>query len=151
MTSRGAAPGPRPGASARCSPPQAGTLQQRRIAHAPSVAGYDDSEIARLSLIDLTTVRQDAALMAERAVQAMIERLDHGRVEARDTVLDPTPSEGRHPPWPGGRIVGVMPFGAAEPELLIVHEMITSGEVVPVARSACSAPGGLVMGRSSCS
>jgi DNA-binding LacI/PurR family transcriptional regulator len=55
-----------------------------------SIVGYDDSEIARLSFIDLTTVRQDAALMAERAVQAITERLDHGRIEARDIVLDPT-------------------------------------------------------------
>ena len=52
--------------------------------------GYDDSEIAGLSFINLTTVRQDAALMAEQAVQAVIERLDHGRTEARDIVLDPS-------------------------------------------------------------
>jgi len=54
-----------------------------------SVVGYDDSEIARLSFINLTTVRQDATQMAERAVQAIIERLDHGRIEARKIVLDP--------------------------------------------------------------
>jgi DNA-binding LacI/PurR family transcriptional regulator len=55
-----------------------------------SVVGYDDSEVARLSFINLTTVRQDAALMAEHAVQAVIERLDHGRTEAKDIVLDPS-------------------------------------------------------------
>lgn len=55
-----------------------------------SVAGYDDSDIAQLSFVNLTTVRQDAALMAEQAVQAVIERLDHGRTEARDFVLDPS-------------------------------------------------------------
>jgi DNA-binding LacI/PurR family transcriptional regulator len=55
-----------------------------------SVAGYDDSEVARLSFINLTTVRQDAALMAEQAVQAIIERLDQGRTEARDIVLAPS-------------------------------------------------------------
>jgi DNA-binding LacI/PurR family transcriptional regulator len=55
-----------------------------------SVAGYDDSEVARLSFINLTTVRQDAALMAEHAVQAVIERLDHGRTTARDIVLAPS-------------------------------------------------------------
>jgi DNA-binding LacI/PurR family transcriptional regulator len=27
--------------------------------------------------------------MAEHAVQAIIERLDHGRIEAREIVLDP--------------------------------------------------------------
>jgi len=55
-----------------------------------SVVGYDDSEIARLSFINLTTVRQDATQMAEHAVQAIIERLDHGRTDAREIVLDPT-------------------------------------------------------------
>jgi DNA-binding LacI/PurR family transcriptional regulator len=53
-----------------------------------SVVSYDDSDVARLSFVDLTTVRQDAALMAEHAVQAVIERLDHGRTEARDIVLE---------------------------------------------------------------
>ena len=55
-----------------------------------SLVGYDDSDIARLSFIDLTTVRQDATQMAEHAVQAIIERLDHGRIQAREVVLDPT-------------------------------------------------------------
>jgi DNA-binding LacI/PurR family transcriptional regulator len=55
-----------------------------------SVAGYDDSDVARLSFVNLTTVRQDAAAMAEQAVQAVIERLDQGRTEARDIVLDPS-------------------------------------------------------------
>jgi DNA-binding LacI/PurR family transcriptional regulator len=55
-----------------------------------SVVGYDDSEVARLSFINLTTVRQDAAVMAEQAVQAVVERLDHGRSQARDIVLEPS-------------------------------------------------------------
>jgi DNA-binding LacI/PurR family transcriptional regulator len=55
-----------------------------------SVVGYDDSDIARLSFVNLTTVHQDAALMAEEAVRAVIERLDHGRTEPRDIVLDPS-------------------------------------------------------------
>jgi DNA-binding LacI/PurR family transcriptional regulator len=54
-----------------------------------SVVGYDDSETARLSFISLTTVRQDATQMAEQAVQAIIERLDRGRIEAREIVIDP--------------------------------------------------------------
>jgi substrate-binding family protein len=62
----------------------------RDLISSVTVVGYDDSEIARLSFINLTTVRQDAALMAEHAVQAIIERLDHGRTEARDIVLDPS-------------------------------------------------------------
>jgi DNA-binding LacI/PurR family transcriptional regulator len=52
--------------------------------------GYDDSEVARLSFINLTTIHQDATLMAEQAVQAVIERLDEGRTKARDIVLDPS-------------------------------------------------------------
>lgn len=55
-----------------------------------SVMGYDDSEVARLSFINLTTIHQDATLMAEQAVQAVIERLDEGRTKARDIVLDPS-------------------------------------------------------------
>jgi DNA-binding LacI/PurR family transcriptional regulator len=79
-------------ANDRCAHGVLDTLTRARI-DVPgdiSVVGYDDSETARLSFIDLTTVRQDATLMAERAVEAIIERLDHGRIEAREIVLDPT-------------------------------------------------------------
>jgi DNA-binding LacI/PurR family transcriptional regulator len=55
-----------------------------------SVVGFDDSGIARLSFIDLTTVRQDVTRMAEAAVEAIVERLESGRTTARDFVLDPT-------------------------------------------------------------
>lgn len=55
-----------------------------------SVVGFDDSRMAGLSFIDLTSVRQDATRLAEHAVRAIAERLDHGRTEARDIVLDPT-------------------------------------------------------------
>jgi DNA-binding LacI/PurR family transcriptional regulator len=54
-----------------------------------SVAGFDDSQAARLSHIDLTTVRQDTERIAELAVQAAAERLDEGRISSRDIVLDP--------------------------------------------------------------
>ncbi len=54
-----------------------------------SLIGYDDSQVARLSFVDLTSVRQDAAEMAGLAVQAVAERLDHGRTTPRDIVLDP--------------------------------------------------------------
>jgi DNA-binding LacI/PurR family transcriptional regulator len=43
-----------------------------------SVVGYDDSRLARLAHVDLTTVRQDAEELARLAVQAAIERLDNG-------------------------------------------------------------------------
>ncbi|MEV0404992.1 LacI family DNA-binding transcriptional regulator [Actinoallomurus sp. NPDC050550] len=43
-----------------------------------SIVGYDDSRLARLAHIDLTTVRQDAKQLARLAVQAAVERLDKG-------------------------------------------------------------------------
>jgi DNA-binding LacI/PurR family transcriptional regulator len=54
-----------------------------------SVVGYDDSRTARLSFIDLTTIRQNPTQMADSAVQAMVERLDNGRTTPRDIVLEP--------------------------------------------------------------
>jgi DNA-binding LacI/PurR family transcriptional regulator len=55
-----------------------------------SVVGYDDSRLAQLSFIDLTSVRQDPTEVAGLAVQAVTERLDEGRTTARDIVLQPT-------------------------------------------------------------
>ena len=55
-----------------------------------SVVGFDDSGLARLSFIDLTSVRQDVTRMAEASVEAVAERLEHGRTEAREVVLEPT-------------------------------------------------------------
>lgn len=52
---------------------------------AVSVVGYDDSMLARLAHVDLTTVSQDAAQQAERAV----ERLEGRRTEPREVVLIP--------------------------------------------------------------
>jgi DNA-binding LacI/PurR family transcriptional regulator len=54
-----------------------------------SIVGFDDSQLARLSFIDLTSVRQDAAEVADLAVQAAAERLDDGRTADRDIVLSP--------------------------------------------------------------
>jgi DNA-binding LacI/PurR family transcriptional regulator len=54
-----------------------------------SVVGYDDSTLARLVHVDLTTVSQDAAEQARRAVAAAVERLDHGRADPREVVLQP--------------------------------------------------------------
>ena len=55
-----------------------------------SIVGYDDSRIARLSYLDLTTIRQDAGQMAELAIRAVVERLDEGRTRPKDLVLAPT-------------------------------------------------------------
>jgi len=69
-----------------------------------AVAGYDDSMLARLAHIDLTTVSQEPRQQAERAVRAVVERLDENRQERLDVLLEPrlvvrhtTAPEGRQP------------------------------------------------------
>jgi DNA-binding LacI/PurR family transcriptional regulator len=54
-----------------------------------SVVGYDDSMLARLGHVDLTTVSQDAPRQADEAVTLLAERLDDGRAEPREVVLPP--------------------------------------------------------------
>jgi DNA-binding LacI/PurR family transcriptional regulator len=54
-----------------------------------SLVGYDDSALARLAHIDLTTVSQNAREQAEQAVAAVVERLDNGRATRREVVLNP--------------------------------------------------------------
>jgi DNA-binding LacI/PurR family transcriptional regulator len=54
-----------------------------------AVAGYDDSMLARLAHIDLTTVSQEPRQQAERAVKAVVERLDEGRRDRVDELLEP--------------------------------------------------------------
>jgi hypothetical protein len=51
-----------------------------------AVAGYDDSVLARLAHIDLTTVSQEPRQQAERAVRAVVERLDENRQERLDVL-----------------------------------------------------------------
>jgi DNA-binding LacI/PurR family transcriptional regulator len=76
----------------RCAIGLLGTLMRLGV-NVPgdiSVVGYDDSQPARLSYIDLTSVRQDAPRLAELAVEAIAERLDQGRTTDQDIVLNPT-------------------------------------------------------------
>jgi DNA-binding LacI/PurR family transcriptional regulator len=54
-----------------------------------SVVGYDDSMLARLGHVDLTSVSQDAPRQAEEAVTLLAERLDDGRTGPREVVLAP--------------------------------------------------------------
>ena len=54
-----------------------------------SVAGYDDSPLAKLHAIDLTSVRQEAVELARWAVAAAVERLDQDRRNSREAVLIP--------------------------------------------------------------
>ena len=54
-----------------------------------SIIGYDDSHLSHLMPIGLTTVRQDAGVMAEHAVRFAVERLEDAEREPREAVLDP--------------------------------------------------------------
>ena len=54
-----------------------------------SVVGYDDSMLARLAHVDLTTVSQDAGQQAAQAVDLAVERLEGGRTAPREVVLTP--------------------------------------------------------------
>ncbi|MFJ9180554.1 LacI family DNA-binding transcriptional regulator [Streptomyces sp. NPDC102360] len=54
-----------------------------------SVVGYDDSHLSHLMPVGLTTVRQDAVLMAEHAVRFAMERLDNGELDPREVALEP--------------------------------------------------------------
>ncbi|WP_256794314.1 LacI family DNA-binding transcriptional regulator [Terrabacter sp. Ter38] len=54
-----------------------------------SVVGYDDSFIARLATVDLTSVSQIPEAMATAAVEAATQRLDEGRTEPIELVLEP--------------------------------------------------------------
>lgn len=48
-----------------------------RIPEDISVVGYDDSNIASLSFLNLTTIRHDPTRLAELAVAAVVDRLDN--------------------------------------------------------------------------
>lgn len=56
-----------------------------------SVVGFDDSPLARLAHVDLTTVRQEAHVLARTALNRLVERLDSGGTasNAVDVVVPP--------------------------------------------------------------
>ena len=54
-----------------------------------SVTGFDDSPIAALATIDLTSVNQDAARLGAGAVRAALERLDEGRTTPKELTFTP--------------------------------------------------------------
>jgi DNA-binding LacI/PurR family transcriptional regulator len=54
-----------------------------------SVVGYDDSRIARLSSVDLTSVAQDVEQLTTLAVGRALERLDSTPVRQRELVVPP--------------------------------------------------------------
>jgi DNA-binding LacI/PurR family transcriptional regulator len=54
-----------------------------------SVVGYDDSRLAALDHIDLTTVAQDTAAMTTLAVARAVDRIEQRTVTRRETVIPP--------------------------------------------------------------
>jgi DNA-binding LacI/PurR family transcriptional regulator len=54
-----------------------------------SVVGYDDSPIARLAHINLTTVSQNTREITRHAITALVDRLDNGRTDHVDVVVPP--------------------------------------------------------------
>jgi DNA-binding LacI/PurR family transcriptional regulator len=54
-----------------------------------SVIGFDDSHLARLAHISLTTVGQDIRRLAEQAIDRAVARLEGNPVAGRETVIAP--------------------------------------------------------------
>lgn len=54
-----------------------------------SVVGYDDSPMARLAHVDLSSVSQDVTGLVEHTLTAIVERLDGGRTDHREVQLPP--------------------------------------------------------------
>lgn len=55
-----------------------------------SVVGYDDSPLARTSMISLTSIRQGSAELGSWSVRALIDKLDNGRTEPQRFVAEPS-------------------------------------------------------------
>jgi DNA-binding LacI/PurR family transcriptional regulator len=56
---------------------------------AVSVVGYDDSMLARLAHVDLTTISQEPGQQARQAIALAVDRLENGRPTPREIVLSP--------------------------------------------------------------
>ena len=64
-------------------------LAGRTVPDDVSVVGYDDSRIARLSTVDLTSVAQDVEQLSTLAVRRALDRLDGVAVRQRELVVPP--------------------------------------------------------------
>ena len=62
----------------------------RRVPDQLSLVGYDDSRVAALSSVDLTTVRQDAVLIAREALGLATSRIEEPGRASREVVVPPT-------------------------------------------------------------
>jgi DNA-binding LacI/PurR family transcriptional regulator len=60
-----------------------------RVPDEVSVVGFDDSALAGLAHVDLTTIGQDSARLAELAVTRAIDRIEGAETGAKDTVCEP--------------------------------------------------------------
>ena len=60
-----------------------------RVPHDLSVIGFDDSHLARLSHVDLTTVAQDTQQITTSALARAVARLDASPVPHRELVIPP--------------------------------------------------------------
>ena len=65
------------------------TKAGKRIPDECSVTGYDNSAVAGLAAIDLTSVSQEAAELARSAVRAAITALEEPAQDRAETVLQP--------------------------------------------------------------
>ena len=59
-----------------------------RVPEDVSVAGFDDAPIARLSSVDLTSVRHHPGLMGVSAVEAAVRRIESREMRPRETVVE---------------------------------------------------------------
>jgi DNA-binding LacI/PurR family transcriptional regulator len=75
-----------------CAAGMLGTLRAAgsRVPDDLSLVGYDDSRVAALASVDLATVRQDAALIAQEALGLATTRIDEPASPSREVVVPPT-------------------------------------------------------------
>ncbi|HEY8717844.1 LacI family DNA-binding transcriptional regulator [Pengzhenrongella sp.] len=61
-----------------------------RVPDEVSVVGYDDSRISRLPIVGLTTIAQNTAALAERAVELVVARVDDPTRPVAEAIVEPS-------------------------------------------------------------